>query len=79
MYSLLIAVCPQQTALNMLTKCQSLDYAAHGILCVALHPGRVKTSKEEVSVLTQQKGKLTHTCTHVNMDDLAMSCGVLII
>ncbi|XP_039183434.1 short-chain dehydrogenase srdF-like [Crotalus tigris] len=36
-----------KTALNMLTKCQSLDYAAHGILCVALNPGRVKTSKEE--------------------------------
>ncbi|XP_041314705.1 short chain dehydrogenase gsfK-like isoform X3 [Pyrgilauda ruficollis] len=32
-----------QAALNMLSKCQSLAYKEHGILCVALHPGWVQT------------------------------------
>ncbi|XP_048172801.1 C-factor-like isoform X3 [Corvus hawaiiensis] len=32
-----------KAALNMLSKCQSLAYREHGILCVALHPGWVQT------------------------------------
>ncbi|XP_062448960.1 C-signal-like [Rhea pennata] len=32
-----------KAALNMLTKCQSLGYRQHGILCAALHTGWVQT------------------------------------
>ncbi|XP_074406984.1 C-signal-like [Zonotrichia albicollis] len=32
-----------KAALNMLSKCQSLAYKEHDILCVALHPGWVQT------------------------------------
>ncbi|XP_070616494.1 C-signal-like [Erythrolamprus reginae] len=38
-----------KAALNMITKCQSLDYSAHGILCIAFHPGRVRTYQQNVS------------------------------
>ncbi|KFQ29609.1 hypothetical protein N332_02721, partial [Mesitornis unicolor] len=41
--SLVVSYRCSKAALNMLTKCQSLGYREHGILCVALHPGWVQT------------------------------------
>ncbi|XP_061450613.1 C-signal-like [Rhineura floridana] len=32
-----------KAALNMLTRCQALGYGPWGILCIAIHPGGVKT------------------------------------
>ncbi|ETE61371.1 hypothetical protein L345_12882, partial [Ophiophagus hannah] len=52
-----------KTALNMLTKCQSLDYSAHGILCVAIHPGQVNTTgtkmEGNISLEESTKGIMT--------------------
>ncbi|XP_068812539.1 C-signal isoform X6 [Struthio camelus] len=42
-YGQCIAYRCSKAALNMLTKCQSLGYREHGILCAALHPGWVQT------------------------------------
>ncbi|KAG8144026.1 hypothetical protein E2320_001154, partial [Naja naja] len=42
-----------KAALNMLTKCQSLDYSAYGILCIAIHPGQVKAT------VTKMEGKIS--------------------
>ncbi|XP_056622609.1 C-factor [Triplophysa dalaica] len=32
-----------KSALNMITRCLAVDFEEHGILCVALHPGWVRT------------------------------------
>uniref|UniRef100_A0A8C6Y361 C-factor-like n=1 Tax=Naja naja TaxID=35670 RepID=A0A8C6Y361_NAJNA len=46
-----------KSALNMLSKCQSLHLAKHEILCVALHPGWVATDmggKEKAPLTAEQ-------------------------
>ncbi|XP_010071644.1 PREDICTED: uncharacterized oxidoreductase C663.06c-like, partial [Pterocles gutturalis] len=43
-YGQVISYRCSKAALNMLTKCQSLRYREHGILCAALHPGWVQTA-----------------------------------
>uniref|UniRef100_A0A8C5SVX6 C-factor-like n=1 Tax=Laticauda laticaudata TaxID=8630 RepID=A0A8C5SVX6_LATLA len=51
-----------KAALNMLTRCQSLEYSANGIMSVAIHPGIVKTSNiptGEISVEESTQGIMT--------------------
>ncbi|XP_058011194.1 C-signal-like [Ahaetulla prasina] len=44
----IIAYRCSKVALNMLTKCQSLEYPADGIMSVAIHPGSVKTARNPI-------------------------------
>ncbi|XP_070616490.1 C-signal-like [Erythrolamprus reginae] len=44
-----------KTALNMITKAQSLEYAADGIMSVAIHPGSVKTPKNPIPEITVEE------------------------
>ncbi|XP_039183435.1 C-factor-like [Crotalus tigris] len=44
-----------KAALNMLTKCQSLEYSASGILTVAIHPGLVNTRHNPYPEITVEE------------------------
>ncbi|XP_070616493.1 C-signal-like [Erythrolamprus reginae] len=44
-----------KAALNMLTRVQSLDYAADGIMSVAIHPGSVKTPRNPIPEITVEE------------------------
>ncbi|XP_054056381.1 C-factor-like [Rissa tridactyla] len=55
-YGLVVSYRCSKAALNMLTKCQSLGYREHGILCVAFHPGWVQT---DMGGLGSQKPPVT--------------------
>ncbi|XP_070616483.1 C-signal-like [Erythrolamprus reginae] len=44
-----------KAALNILTKCQSLQYSADGIMSVAMYPGSVNTTGNPIPELTVQE------------------------
>ncbi|KAM6430550.1 C-signal-like [Liasis olivaceus] len=44
-----------KAALNMLTKCQSLDYPASGILTVSIHPGSVENPRNPIPEITVEE------------------------
>ncbi|XP_015673068.1 uncharacterized protein LOC107288914 [Protobothrops mucrosquamatus] len=44
-----------KAALNMITRCQSLEYAAYGIMSVSIHPGLVKTAKSPIPEITVEE------------------------
>ncbi|XP_070809264.1 C-signal-like [Pituophis catenifer annectens] len=51
----IIAYRCSKAALNMLTKCQSLEYSADGIMSVAIHPGSVKTAHNPIPEITVEE------------------------
>nr|XP_020653594.1 uncharacterized protein LOC110081327 [Pogona vitticeps] len=48
-----------KTAVNMLTRCQSLEYKPFGIFCMSIHPGWVKTVMGTLLVPTSVKDSTT--------------------